>query len=335
MGGLRRRFSEREEAEALAYVLKDVLKMPAREAEATARTCVARRAKLYRLAASGKPERGLRTLMRTRRAEFDVEATLCDLERHSSASVLLALPLTMSSVLLLAGLFRGDVRRRLLILNTPLASACLRPVLGGGDDPRASFLSSSEMVAHSRRRRAGDEEAVAYVTFPDHQITRGDTMWGTRFFGGDYQFSTLEPLLFFRGGAPLITMSVGTSARGDCLQLVSYPHGRAPVEVTGGDVGALLGWLAVQLEAVFRHAPADVLSWEYAYARSERLRARVAVMKLKEVEGYLHAWRAADARFDTEVHGALVNELRELQDALNGTAHSSRAEHGREAVASL
>jgi len=334
LSGLRRHFSEREESEALAYVLKDVLKMSAREASTTARMCVARRAKLYRLAASGKPERALHTLVRMRPA-FDVEATACDLERHSSASCLLALPLTASSVLLLAGLSRKDARRRLLILNTPLASAYLRPIVGGGGDRGASFLSSSEMVTHSRRQREGDDEAVTYVTFPDHQITRGDTMWGTRFLGEDYQFSTLEPLLFFRGVAPLITVGVEASDRGACLKLVSYPRARPPGEVTSGDIGAVLGWLAEQMEAVFRHALTDVLSWEYVYARSDRMRARVAVMKLKEVEGYLHAWRSADARFDAEIHSAFVNELRELQDALNNPTRSPRAEHGREAVVSL
>jgi hypothetical protein len=333
LSGLRRRFSEREEAEALAYVLTAVLKMSAREAAAAARACVARRAKLYGLAASGKPERALRALARMRPA-FDVEAAARDLERHASPSCLLALPLTASSLLLLAGLSRKDARRRLLILNTPLASVYLRPIVGAGGDRGASFLSSSEMVTHSRLRREGDGEAVTYVTFPDHQITRGDTMCRTRFLGEGYWFSTLEPLLFFRGAAPLITVGVEASDRGGCLKLVSYPHAGARGEVTGGDVGAVPGWLAEQMEAVFRHAPADVLSWEYVYARSERMRARVAVLKLKEVEGYLHAWRSADARFDAEIHGALVNELRELQDALNSPTRSARAEHGREAVAS-
>lgn len=266
---------------------------------------------------------------------LDVEEAAREVERHSSSSCLLSLPLTLSSVLLLASLVHRDVRRRLLILNTPLASGYLRPIFGDGDDARVSFLSSSEMVAYSRRQRKDDEEAVTYVTFPDHQITRGDTMWRTRFLGEEYQFSTLEPLLFFRGIASLKTLGVKADDRETRLTLISYPHARADGEVTSVDVGHLLKWLAGQLEAVLRHAPADVLSWEHVYSRSERMRARIAVMKLKEVEGYLHAWHAADTRLGAELHDALVHELRELQDALNSPTQSPRAAHGGETVASL
>lgn len=319
---LRRRFSESEESELIAYFIKETLAIPAREATALARSCAARRAKLHRLSVSGKSRRALQALGRLR-LPLDVEKAAHDFARYSSSTCLLALPLTASSVLLLTRLFQ-NTGRRCRIINTPLTSRYLRSLRSESEAGDNLFLSSSAMVEHRRRHTEADS-SITYVTFPDHQFTRGDTMWKTTFLDEDYQFSTLEPLLFFRGVAPLVTLGVEASGAGARLELVAYASGQPAGEVAEEDVSALLKWLAEQMGGVFRHAPEDVMSWEYVYARSHRMKARTTVMKLKEVEGYIHSWRAADACFDAETYAWALKELRELQGALNVAAQLRRA----------
>ncbi len=321
---LRRRFAAREESELLTYFIKETLAIPASEGGGAGGAVGGRAppAKLYKLSTTGKPERARRALGRMR-LPLDVDKATRAFAEHSSSTSLLALPLTASSILLLTFLCRNTCRQ-FRIINTPLTSKYLRPLIRGNEICDELFLSSSAMVEHRRRHHEG-VAGVTYVTFPDHQFTRGDTMWKTTFLDEDYQFSTLDPLLFFRGGATLITLGVEASGGRARLELVTYPERQFAGEVTETDVSALLNWLAEQMGAVFRHTPADVISWEYVYARAHRTKARTTVMKLKEVEGYIHSWRSADACFDADIFAWSLKELRELQSSLNNPARLRQA----------
>ncbi|HEV2707873.1 MAG TPA: hypothetical protein VGV59_18280 [Pyrinomonadaceae bacterium] len=258
---------------------------------------------------------------------LDVAKAARTFETYSSSVNLLSLPFTASSIHLLVYLFHNG-QRQFRFLNTPLASKYLRPLIVEAEDGGGVFLSAAEMVEDSRGRRRGEASATTYVTFPDHQLTRADTMWRTQFLDEDYQFSTLEPLLFLRGCGPLLTLGGEATGGRAHLDIIAYP---APPPADGGaesDVSALLKWLGERMSVLFRLAPADVVSWEYVYARSCRTRARNTVMKLKEVEGYIQAWRSTGASLNAETYAWSVKELRELQGALHGSAPRPRATLG-------
>jgi hypothetical protein len=160
---------------------------------------------------------------------------------------------------------------------------------------------------------------VTYVTFPDHQATAGDTMWRVAFLGEAYQFTTLEPLLFFRGLAPLFTLDASACGPAGRLSLAAYPGAARREALSEADVRAVLEWLAGHMERVFRETPADVLSWVLAVSRSSRIKTQVTVMKLKLVEGYLRAWRASDAAMGAEKYARSITELRKLQETVNAS----------------
>ena len=320
---LRGRFAAREEAEGVAYFVEQMLGVPGDEARALAQVCKSRRRELLQLGESERAAEAVRSL-RKMRPTFDISKLSAELGGQAAPAYLLSLPLTISSVLLLAHLSQ-ETRRQFRLLSTPLARAYLRPLAESDETGRVAFVSSSEMLKHNRERGETSAESVTYVTFPDHQVTRGDTMWHVNFMGDVHRFSIVEPLLFFRGAAPLYTLRAGAEGEPNELKLVKYETKARPQAVAEPEMRAVLEWLALQLETVFRKSASDVLSWESAYPRSARAVAQAAVMKLKTVEGYIHTWEEAGASFDGGTYAWAVEELRRLQETANGSVEPRRA----------
>jgi hypothetical protein len=313
---LRIRFAEREESAEAAFAIQEMLKLPAAEAEGTWRAGAARRRQLHRLLGDENVARAYRKLRRVSPA-YSLAEALRELEKHAETSYLLALPLTVSSVLLLARL-ADDESRHFRILGTPLTRRYLAPLASKHARERVQFVSSSQMLAHNRQRiETGSTEAVTYITFPDHETTAGDTMWRVSFLDDEYHLTTLEPLLFFRGLAPLFTVAPGANGTAVRLALVACPTPGITEASSGADVQRVLEWLAGHMERTFRETPSDVLSWTHALLRSASTKGRITVMKLKMVEGYLRAWQSAAANLSPEVYSQSVAELRKLQERAN------------------
>lgn len=319
---LSERFAAREEAEGIAYVIEKMLGVPGDEARAVAGVHKLRRLQLLRLGQADSAAEALRSL-RKMSPPFDLSKLSAELGGRAAPANLLSLPLTISSVLLLASLTR-ETGRHFRLLSSPLVRAYLRPVVEADETGRVAFVSSSEMLKHNRERGETSAEPVTYVTFPDHQVTRGDTMWRIPFMGDAHQFSIIEPLLFFRGVASLYTLSAGAEGEPHELRLVQYETEARPQVVTEAEMRAVLEWLALHLETVFRKSASEVLSWESAYPRSARAVAQAAVMKLKTVEGYMHAWEEAGASFDGGTYTRAVEELRRLQETVSNSVEPKR-----------
>jgi|GEM_PF-3021492 len=312
---LRRRFYVREESEGVAFAIEQLLGLPAGEARRLAQSGSPRRLRLYGACITRPAEKALAGV-RAIRPSSDLSPLCEELGRHAAESYVLALPLCHDAVLLLARLI-GDGRRRFRVMSTQLSRAYLQPLADACGEGRFTFVSSGEMVMDNRLRAGGQAGPVTYVTFPDHQGTRGDTMWQVPFLGDLHRFSTVEPLLFFRGLPLLFTLR---AEEGGGLSLARYERAAAPdAAPSEADVREALEWLARQIETVFRRSPSDLLSWEFAQERSSRLASQITVMKLKTVEGYVRAWDAAGG-LDPAAHDWAVAELRKLQEATFNSA---------------
>jgi hypothetical protein len=320
---LRTHFTEKEQLDDIAYAMGQMLKLTVQQSRALAREGAAQRARVNRLPRSKNLSRALDTL-RGLSVPLDVPGAVRELETHASAAYLLALPFTVSALSLVAHLVR-DTRRRFCVTDTrytrfyfyPFVTA---PETGG----RVQLLPPAAMLAHHRARlegratggEAAPDDAVTYVTFPDIQTTSLDTARRVLFMGEDYQFSTLDPLLYFRGLAPLYTFDAGEFAATRRIGLVAYPPAAARA-VAEADVDALLAWLAGRMEQVFRQAPSDVLSWPETQMLAYSTKATTAVMKLKMVEGYVRAWKAADPDFDDATFARSIAELQKAQETID------------------
>ena len=309
---LRTHFGEKEQMEDIAYAMTQMLKTPVQQARALARAGKAQRAQLNKLPQAKDFARALQTL-RNMRVPLDVREAARALE--TTASCLLALPFTVSAMSLIAQLV-SDPRRRFCIVDTRYTRYYFHPFLGAESTrERVLLLSPPAMLAHHRNEgTTGD--AITYVTFPDLEATSLDTARRVPFMGEDYQFSTLEPLLFFRGVAPLFTFDAGEFATTRRIKLVAYPSPVVKV-VSEADVDALLAWLAGNMEQVFREVPADVLSWAETLMLAYSMKATTAVMKLKMVEGYLRAWKVADPNFKEATFASAIAELHNAQETID------------------
>ncbi len=313
---LRRRVSETELFEELTFSMLQMLHVPLNEAERLARTAAARRAKMDQLVRSGEPDRAL-SAFRQMRLPLDLAEVTRELESHGAESYLLALPMTVSSVALLAHLVE-DAHRRFCIINTSFTRFYFHPFLAGGTRERVQLLTSAEIIAHNRGRgERPNADAVTYVTFPDHQTSRRETMWCLPFLGEDYEFSALDPVLFYRGLSPLFTFDARDFASTGRLKLIAYQDAAVSHEATELNVRALLAWLVGHIENVFRQNPTDVLAWSETQMRASRMRARAIVVKLKLVEGYLRVWKAADPKLNAETYVRSIAELGKLQESAN------------------
>ncbi|HEX8131321.1 MAG TPA: hypothetical protein VF527_19635 [Pyrinomonadaceae bacterium] len=328
---LRTHFTEKEQTEDIAYAMVQILKTPLQQSRALARAGAAQRAQLNKLPRSKNHSRALDTL-RSMSVPLDVPAAVRELETHAADAYLLSLPFTVSALSLVAHLVR-DPRRRFCIVDTPYTRYYFHPFLMAVETrERVQLLLPPAMLTHHRTRleqgahdgaattdgaaTQATDNAVTYVTFPDVQTTSLDTARRVPFMGEDYQFSTLDPLLFFRGLAPLYTFDAGEFATTRRLKLAAYPSA-AERAVSEADVDALLAWLAGRMEQVFREVPADVVSWAEMQMLAYSSKAITAVMKLKMVEGYLRAWKAADPNFKDATFVRSIAELQKAQETID------------------
>lgn len=329
---LRMHFKEKEQLEHITYAMVRMLKTPPQQSRALARAGAAQRAQINKFPQSKNLARALDTL-RSMSVPLDVSEAVRELEAHAAADYLLALPFTVSALSLVAHLVR-DTRRRFCIVDTRFTRYYLHPfVMASETRGRVQLLSPTHMLTHHRtrlERRTHDgagvpdgeaqatatDNAVTYVTFPDLQTTSLDTARRVPFMGEDYQFSTLDPLLFFRGLAPLFTFDASEFATTRRLRLVAYPSAGVRA-VSEADVDDLLAWLAGRMEQVFREVPTDVLSWTETQMLAYSTKATTAVMKLKMVEGYVRAWKAADPDFKDATFVRSIAELQKAQETID------------------
>jgi len=304
---LRTHFRDKEQLEDIAYAMVQMLKLPLQQARDLARKGAAQRKQINNLPQAKDSARALATL-RSMNVRLDLPEALRVLDAHAEKSYLLALPFSVSAMSLVAHLVR-DTNRRFCIIDTRFTRYYFHPfVIAPETRERVQLISP---VAMLRQNRAATDNPVTYVTFPDLESTSLDTARRVRFLGEDYQFSTLEALLFFRGLAPLFTF-----AGGEKIKLVAYETGKVNA-VTEADVDALLAWLAQHMEQVFREAPADVLSWAETRMLAYSMKATTAVMKLKVVEGYLRAWKSADPNFKDATFARSIVELQKVQETID------------------
>lgn len=319
---LRTHFTEKERLDDIAYAMGQMLKMSVQQSRALARENAAQRARVNQLSRSKNLSRALDTL-RGMSVPLDVPGAIRELETHDAA-YLLALPFAVSALSLVAHLVR-DPRRRFCIIDTRYTRFYFHPFVGAAETSgRVQLLSPAAMLAHHRarleQRTSGGadatDDAVTYVTFPDIQTTSLDTARHVPFMGEDYQFSTLDPLLYFRGLAPLYTFDAGEFPATRRMRLVAYKP-KSTHAVSEADVDTLLAWLAGHMEQVFRQAPSDVLSWPETQMLAYSTKATTAVMKLKMVEGYVRAWKAADPNFKDATFARSIAELQKAQETID------------------
>lgn len=314
---LRLYFSNKKNSEEIAYAMVQMLKLPLQRALDLAAEGAEQRAQLNRLP-QAKDFTGALRQLRNMRVPLDISQALTELETHATSAYLLALPFTVSAMSLLAHLV-SDTRRRFCIVDTRLIRYYLYPFLMAPETrERVQLIAPAAMLRHNRSRleMSSSDSAVTYVTFPDLETTSLDTARRIAFLGEDYQFSTLEPLLFFRGLAPLFTFDAAEFATTRRLRLIVCPLADLR-GVSQDDVDALLVWLAGRLEQVFRDVPADVLSWADMRMLAYSMKAITGVMKLKMVEGYMRAWKVADPNFKEAAFRHSIAELQKAQETID------------------
>ena len=313
---LRTHFRDKEQSEDFAYAMVQMLKIPVQQARDLAREGAAQRAHINKLPEARNSARALAAL-RKMNVPLDVPRTLSMLDAHAGNSYLLALPFSASAMSLIAHLV-NDTRRRFCIVDTRFTRYYFHPFVKNTEThERVEMLAPPAMLKHNRARlEQSADDVVTYVTFPDLESTSLDTARRVRFLGEDYQLSTLEPLLFFRGLAPLLTFDATDFAATRKVQLIAFPPTNLSA-VTEKDVDALLAWLAKHMEQVFREVPGDVLSWAETRMLAYSMKATTAVMKLKMVEGYVRAWKTADPAFNDESFARSIAELQKAQETID------------------
>jgi hypothetical protein len=314
---LRLHFRNKEHSEEIAYAMGQMLKLPLQQARDLAAIGAAQRKQINSLPQAKDLNRALEAL-RNMQVPLDVPQALVALQKHASSSYLLALPFTVSAMSLLAHLV-SDTRRRFCIVDTRLTRYYFYPFVKAPETrERVQLIAPAAMLRHNRSRveMSPADNAVTYVTFPDLESTSLDTARRIAFLGEDYQFSTLEPLLFFRGLAPLFTFDAAEFAATGRLKLISCPLVDLRC-IREDDVDALLVWLAGCVEQVFREVPAEVLSWAETHMLAYNMKAITAVMKLKMVEGYLRAWKVADQSLAEAPFRHSMAELQKAQETID------------------
>lgn len=315
---LRTHFRNKEHLEDVAYAMGQMLKLPVQQARDLARQGAVQRTQMNKLPHAKNHSRALATL-RSMSVPLDVPRALRVLDTHAENSYLLALPFTVSAMSLIAHLV-CNTRRRFCIIDTRFTRYYFHPfVMAPETRERVQLISPAEMLRQNRTRleqAVANDNAVTYVTFPDLEATSLDTARRIAFMGEDYQFSTLEPLLFFRGLAALFTFDAGDFATARKIKLIAYPS-MSVSAVSEDDVDALLAWLAKNMEQVFREVPLDVLSWVEARMLAYSQKAITAVIKLKMVEGYVRAWRTADPNFKDATFAHSIAELQKVQETID------------------
>jgi hypothetical protein len=309
---LRLHFRDKEQLEDIAYAMVQMLKLSLQQARDLARAGAAQRNQINKLPQLKNSSRALATL-RSMNVPLELSEALRVLDAHAGNSYLLALPFSVSAMSLIAHLVR-DPKRRFCIIDTRFTRYYFHQFLVAPETrERVQLILPAAML---RQNREATDNAVTYVTFPDLESTSLDTARRVRFLGEDYQFSTLEPLLFFRGLAPLFTFSAADFDATHKLKLVAYESPKVNA-VTEADIDALLSWLAQHMDQVFRAAASDVLSWAETRMLAYSMKATTAVMKLKMVEGYVRAWKSADPNFNDARFARSIVELQKVQETVD------------------
>ena len=309
---LRMHFRDKEQLEDIAYAMVQMLKLSLQQARDLARQGAAQRTQINKLPQLKNSSRALVTL-RNMNVPLDLAEALRVLDEYAGSSYLLALPFSVSAMSLIAHLVR-DTNRRFCVIDTRFTRYYFHQFLVAPETrERVQLVLPAAML---KQNREASDCAVTYVTFPDLESTSLDTARRVRFLGEDYQFSTLEPLLFFRGLAPLFTFSARNFAATRKIELVAYESPKVNA-VTEADIDALLSWLAQNMEQVFREAAGDVLSWAETRMLAYSMKATTAVMKLKMVEGYVRAWKSADPNFNDATFARSIVELQKVQETID------------------
>lgn len=293
--------------DSVAVAVSSLLSRPPDEALAVASQVLHAEARLRRLAARCRSGRGPSSFV-TLAARIPSEPLLEHEEQ--STPYLLALPFTVDAVSLLARLDL-TTRRVVRVEKTPL----VEPILGAlaeQSNGRMELQSPGDLVRANRLRGGRPGERTIFVTFPDHHWTGEETSRRIRFFGEDHWFPVLEPLLFVRGVAPLVTLEPVEGPGPHRFVPVAYDRAVPRGPVTEGDAQETLAWLACRLEAVLRADPGAAFSWGPAASRSERATAARRALDRNLVSGFLRAWRAADRTLAPEAIAKSLSELERL-----------------------
>lgn len=289
----------------LAVAIRALTGKPVEESRAVARRVLGAQARVRRLAARGYARSKLFPL---RSLPCRVDASALDELEVQPRPFLLALPLTLDTVALLARYVRGT-RRHVCLELTPLTEAALAPLTAAGGAGGVELLSPGAMIRRNRSRWSEKgPDFTTYVSFPDHHYTRDGTCRPVTFFGQDHLFPVLEPLLFFRGVAPVLTLGPG-GGRPLRFQLFTYDGAAPEGPATEADAKALLAFLARDLEAVIVEAPDAVLSFGQAAERSRRTLTVRKALERNLVEGFLRAWHLSDPRFDAPLLAWCLSQL--------------------------
>ncbi len=230
----------------------------------------------------------------------------------SDGASLLALPLTLDAVAMVAALL--DESRTLRILQTPATETFLGPLLGGLSPERARLASATELLVMAR---AG--ERAVYVTFPDHAAAGSNGRWEIPFLGSPHLFSLLEPLLAARGVSPLHTLDVDGSGMLVCRSEAMGGHGNT---VTSTQITTLVGGLAGAMERVIRRRPEEVLSWGWLDRNSSSSAVYARTAALGYLRGFLRVWQASGPEMGPDLYAWSAARLNSLSDEAK---HAPRA----------
>jgi hypothetical protein len=232
------------------------------------------------------------------------------LQSGERGPLLLALPLTLPALAIVARLF-DDGRRFLCIEETGLTAGVLRFVTELHRGKRAMLVRAPQQVRHRKTAPSPERERTIYVTFPDHHKTTEGTSRIVSFLGGEHYLPVTEPLLYFRGVTPVVTLLPGTDGR---LILDRY---EAPVSdpVTEDDATALLVWLARSIESFARAGTHELLAWGAMSQRTcDSVRLTRAV-HARMLEAFLRAWKSDDGAIAEDVYVWSVGELERIHAA--------------------
>jgi len=226
------------------------------------------------------------------------------LRARRSGPFVLALPLTLSAMSIVARLFeRGE--HFLCIEETSITAPLLRFLGQLHRGSRAAVVPASLQIRHRRTTSAEELARVIYVTFPDHHRSSEGTARVLPFFGAEHYVPLTEALLYFRGASPVVTLEGGTLARYEVP-----PHDPIVEE----DATALLVWLMGRIEAFARAGEHELLGWAAMSQRTcDTVRLNRAV-HARMLEAFLRSWKS-EAGIDDGLYRWSLGELSRIHAA--------------------
>jgi len=163
----------------------------------------------------------------------------------------------------------------------------------------------SSDLRHCRTASAEDLARTVYVTFPDHHRSSEGTSRVLPFFGLDHYIPLTEPLLYFRGVSPVVTLEAGRLVRYE-----AQPHDPVIEE----DAAALLRWLIDRIETFARTGSDELLGWAaMSQRRCDNVRLSRAV-HARMIEAFLRNWKS-EAGIEDGVYRWSIDELSRIHAA--------------------